>query len=424
MTASEADAGERLPSAEQAARHVDPEGCLPAGPANGEVISDAARPYLRFHLTCDVGPVRLRKLISHFGAIDAAATASMSELERVQGIGPKVARAIFESRTDDLVEVEIARASAAGVSIVSLGDATYPEPLRQIPDPPICLYIRGSLEPCDTVAIAVVGTRRCSLYGREQAIRFGEMLGQAGFTVVSGLARGVDGHAHRGALQVGGRTIAVLGNGLGSIYPPEHDSVAREIENAGALVSEFPIDVGPDPKNFPRRNRIIMGLSLGVIVIEAGKGSGALITARLASEYNREVFAVPGRVDRPGWTAGVNALIRDGEAKLVTSLADVLDEFADLGQIMGRNSEGASAPAQGDSASRKLETGNLSEHERAVYEAIEGGAENIDAITAEARLVTARVMPALTALQLKGLISQRPGGVFVPRTSRSTRRVD
>ena len=381
------------------------------------VITDVARRYLKLHLTGDVGPIRLGKLINHFGSVDAALSASMGELERVAGIGPHVAESIFRSRGDDSVDREIERAAACGVRIICFEDGDYPRSLQNIPDPPICLYVRGRIEPTDCVSVAIVGTRRCSHYGREQAIRFGQMLGGAGFTVVSGLARGIDSHAHRGALQGDGRTIAVLGNGLASIYPPEHQPLAEEVMADGALISEFPIDSQPAPENFPRRNRIITGLSLGVLVVEAGKASGALITARLAAEYNREVFALPGRVDRPELTLGVHGLIRDGQAKLVTCLEDVLDELGQVGEIMGREGQTSVEPEgtePGDSVSLLPK---LTAHEQAVLNAVVDDAEDADAIACKAGLDPARVMSTLTSLQLKGLIRQLPGYRFVCRSS-------
>ncbi len=349
----------------------------------------------------------------------------MAQLGRIEGIGRQVAEAVFRSRAQtDLVEREIERAGQCGLRILSLEDAAYPKPLLNIPDPPTCLYVRGNLEPADSVAVAIVGTRRCSHYGREQAVRFAELLARAGFTIVSGLARGIDSLAHRGALRGGGRTIAVLGNGLSSVYPPEHEALAAEVAQSGAVVSELPVDTGPEAKNFPGRNRIITGLSLGVIIIEAGKRSGALISARLASEYNREVFALPGNVDRPEVTAGTNGLIRDGSAKLVTCLEDVLDELADVGEIMRpeRAAPGASSPtqlSQGDSPETRVPNGleRLSDDQRAVFDAVVRESGNLDAIVETTRLDASCVMSALTTLELTGLIKRLPGNRFVPRTA-------
>jgi len=219
------------------------------------MISDIGRKYLRLHLASGVGPIRLRKLLKHFGSIDAVLNASMGELQRVSRVGPKVAEAVFRACEDEAVEHEIKRASECGAHVVCLADDDYPKPLQHIPDPPTCLYVRGGLEPADSLAIAIVGTRRCSHYACEQALRFGELLAGAGFTIVSGFARGVDGYAHEGALRGGGRTIAVLGNGLSEIYPQERADMAERVVESGALISELPMDVAPDSKNFPGRNR-------------------------------------------------------------------------------------------------------------------------------------------------------------------------
>ena len=382
----------------------------------GTVISDIGRRYLQLQMTAQVGPIRLRKLLDYFGSVDAVLSTSRAQLERVDGISSQIAGAIFRSRDDQTVDEEVDRASRCGVRIICMTDAEYPKPLRNIPDPPICLYVRGELQPTDSVAVAVVGTRRCSHYGREQAVRFGELLGRAGFTVVSGLARGIDGHAHRGALGAGGRTIAVLGNGMASIYPREHESLAEDVAGAGAVFSEYPLESAPAPENFPRRNRIIVGLALGVIVIEAGKQSGALITARLATEYNREVFALPGRIDQPQFTLGTNGMIRDGTAKLVTGLDDVLDELAEVGDVMRQYADPTSAPSP-DSAHAAPITPNVTAEEQAVLRTLTAGAEDADDISYSSKLESASVATALTSLQLKGLVQRLPGNRFAVRRS-------
>ena len=390
---------------------------------DGAAISEIGRQYLRVHLTADIGPIRLRHLLKRFGSPEAVLAASMAELQQVEGIGPKLAEAVFRLRDQDaMVEREIQQAASHGLKILCLEDPQYPQGLLNIPDPPICLYIRGRLEPADCVAVAVVGTRRCSHYGREQALRFGEALGSAGFTVVSGLARGVDSWAHRGALQGGGRTIAVLGNGLGTIYPPEHKPLAEQIisSDAGAVISELPSDIPPDAGNFPRRNRIIVGLSLGVIVVEAGKRSGALITARLASEYNREAFAVPGRVDRPEVSAGVNGLIRAGQAKLVTCLHDVLDELDQVGEIMGADLQTPEQPQEDVAAATTGRSTRLTTGERLILDAVVNGAEDADRIHQATKLDIAQITSTLTALQLKGLVRRLPGDRFVARDGSET----
>lgn len=387
---------------------------------NAAVISDIGRRYLQLQLTANIGPIRLSKLLEHFGSLQAIQSSSRTELQRVEGIGPKGAEAIFTTQ-EDVVEKEVQLANKHGLRIVCREDADYPAPLKHIPDPPICLYYKGQLKPTDAIAIAIVGTRRCSHYAREQSLRFAEMLAGAGFTIVSGLARGVDGHAHRGALQGGGRTIAVLGNGLPDIYPPEHKDLAEEIAQAGAVISECPISTKPSADNFPRRNRVITGLSLGIIVIEAGVRSGALITARLAHDYNREVFALPGRVDDPQRTAGVHQLLRDGQAKLITNLDDVLDELDKVGQIMRRDLQKSSSTTDGSSGPNDQTAphdlaARLTDHQQKVFEAVRDEADHPDRIIKQTSLSTAQVMAALTALQLKGQVKQLPGNRFVARS--------
>jgi len=382
----------------------------------GEVISDVARGYLRLGLVGDVGPVRAAKLVAHFGSLEAVFEASRSELKRVDGIGEQIAGRIFSARGDDEIEREITRARACGLRILCPEDADYPRPLVHTPDPPMCLYVRGTLERTDAVSVAIVGTRRCSHYGSEQAQRFGEVLASAGFTVVSGLARGVDSWAHRGALRAGGRTLAVLGNGLATIYPREHEQLAAEITEHGAVLSELPVDIIPDSKNFPRRNRIVAGLSLGVLVVEAGRTSGALITARHAVEYNREVFAIPGRIDRPELTAGANGLIRDGCAKLVTSLDDLLDDLSQVGEIMRQGLRDDERDAESAVAAHRQ--ARLESHEKAIIEAVRHGASRVDAICDEANLDAGTVVAALTKLQIQGFLRRLPGDCFELCTSR------
>ncbi len=387
------------------------------------VISEVGRKYLQLQMTPDLGPIRLGKLLDHFKTPDAILAASQSELQRIEGIGQQVSRSIFRAREyAGAVETEVERAVEVGARILCIADSDYPASLKHITDPPTCIYVKGDLQPQDAVAVAIVGTRRCSHYGKEQATRFGELLANAGFTVVSGLARGIDGCAHRGALRAGGRTIAVLGNGLATHYPPEHAELSGSIATSGALVTELAVDVGPEAKNFPGRNRIITGLSLGVLVIEAGRRSGALITARLASEYNREVFALPGNIDRGDLTAGSNALIRDGGAKLVTSLDDILDELADVGEVMrrgtqpGENSEpntSTNRPKDGSPNAPRISVSDrlnrLTDPQRAVFKAAAKGATDLDAVCEMSKLDAGTVGSAVTALELAGLVKRLSG---------------
>ena len=269
-----------------------------------------------------VGPLTAERLIAYFGSASEVLRASRRDLERVEKVGPTLARKISQAREACDVEALIRFCEENGIEIVAFRDARYPERLREIDNPPRLLYVRGSFAPEDKTAIAIVGTRGATRYGLDQARRLGRELAEAGFTVVSGLALGIDGAAHRGALEVGGRTLAALGGGVAKVYPREHEDLARLVANSGAVFSEYHPLTSPLAGNFPARNRIVSGLSLGVLVVESPLRSGSLITARLAAEQNREVFALPGPVDRET-SRGCHQLLREG-AGLVESVDDVL----------------------------------------------------------------------------------------------------
>lgn len=372
-----------------------------------------ARDYLRLQMAKEIGPVRFGRLLAHFGSVQGVLSASAGELERVNGIGPQIAKNILEARDDEAVEDEIRRAVEAGVQIVCRDDPAYPGPLREAPDAPICIYVRGTLTPADVSAIGIVGTRRCSHYGGEQALRFAEGLVRAGYTIVSGLARGVDGHAHRGALAGGGRTLAILGNGLPDIYPPEHGPLAADVASSGAVISELPMHCAADAKNFPRRNRIIAGLSMGVIVIEAGKTSGALITAEVAREYGRKVFAIPGRIDQPDLSSGVNKLIKSGEASLVSCVDDVLEALTEQGSCP--EAARTAAPLAKSNSVETPKLVGLNEQEATIMACITRGRDDADGIAVETGMSMAHVLSGLTSLELKSKVKRLPGNRFAPR---------
>jgi DNA processing protein len=290
--------------------------------------------WLHVHLATGVGPKRFRSLLEAFGSPERIIKASLGELREVPGLGPATAMQIYEGLHNVDPEDELEQARNAGVRILTLQDPSYPSLLATCPDPPPIIYVKGELSEDNQLSIAVVGTRNPTHYGSEQAHRFAYLLAQTGITVVSGLARGIDAQAHRGALLAKGKTIAVLGCGLNTIYPPEHEDLADQIvRSGGAVISEYPMGILPQKGNFPARNRIVAGMTLGTLVIEAPSKSGALITAELAADYNREVFALTGPIDQPSFT-GCHDYIKSGRAKLTTCLEDILDELGSVGRII------------------------------------------------------------------------------------------
>lgn len=285
-----------------------------------------ARPYwLGFHLVTGIGPTRLRRLLEFFGGDVERAWRAPSGALRAAGLEPRLIERLTAARAElDLVAV-LRQVEACGARLVTWADPDYPQQLLRIDWPPPVLFVRGAFALVDDRAIAIVGTRRPSLYGRDVAARFARELAERGLTVVSGLARGVDAAAHRAALEAGGRTLAVLGCGIDTVYPPEHRDLADAIARGGAVLGDYAPGVPPDAANFPPRNRIISGLALGVIVVEAAEESGALITTRFANDQGREVFAVPGQIHAKG-SRGPHRLIQQG-AKLVMDIDDVLAEL-------------------------------------------------------------------------------------------------
>jgi DNA processing protein len=367
---------------------------------------------LRLLLAPGLGGATITRLRRHFGSDEAAASAGADRLTEVEGIGPASASAIRQAldRADPGPEREAM--ARQGVRLILRGDADYPPLLEAIPDPPAALWLRGTIEDADRLAVAVVGSRRCTAYGREQAARLAGLLAQCGLTIVSGGALGIDGEAHRGALRAGGRTIAVMGNGLARCYPPQHAELFdRIVQEQGGLVSDYPMNTEPRPGHFPHRNRIISGLSLGVLVIEAARRSGALITARRAAEdQGREVMALPGRVDSPA-SAGCLEAIRDGWAALVTSHADVLNQLDASSHLVRGALEAAGHPDAASAAT--LFDGNLSSGQQAIVRVLREAEDPllVDQIAARSQLPMSQILADLTLLQIRGRIRQDRHGV-------------
>lgn len=371
--------------------------------------------WLQLRQAENVGPVTFTKLIKHFNSIDRALGASVSELTKIENVGRRKAEQIARSRNKFDTTAELDLAEKLGVWLIHLEDNRYPSVLKQIYDPPPVLYIKGTLTRQDNLALAIVGSRHPSLYGQEQSSRFAHLLSSAGFTITSGMARGIDTAAHQGALSAVGRTIAVQGCGLANIFPPENKNLFCLIAQSGACISELPLNFEPLAQNFPPRNRIIAGLSLGTIVIEAALRSGALITARAAMENDREVMAVPGKIDSP-LSKGAHQLIKQG-AKLIESVEDVTDALGYIGtQLKDHTSEAAKKTTE------KIETPlfdptqlNLSDDERAILNYLNHEPEHIEQIIATTSLAAGSINAALVSLRLKGLIKQLPGNLFLKK---------
>jgi DNA processing protein len=371
--------------------------------------------WLRLIRADGVGPVTFSKLLEYFGSVDRVLSASFAELTRVDGIGEHTARRITATRDKFDSDAELSLAEKLGVWLVHLNDDRYPTLLRRIPDPPPVLYVKGVLETADNLAIAVVGSRRCSAYGSEQASRLSHMLAATGFTIVSGMARGIDTAAHHGALSADGRTIAVQGCGLAKVFPPENDKLAQLISKSGALISELPLNYEPLSENFPPRNRIIAGLSLGTIVIEAAPRSGALITASAALDYNREVMAVPGKVDSL-LSRGTHQLLKQG-ARLIESVEDVMETLGYIGSQLKEHAADAEARVCEQTKSQAVanRTITLAADERRVFDSLDTEPLHLDDIITASQLSPASANSALVCLQLKGLVKSMPGNFFRKR---------
>ena len=384
--------------------------------------------WLRLARLPGVGPVLIKRLLEALGSPKAILDAHPASLAKVEGIGTHRANQIVAhaARTEKPAREELALAQENGVTVLAQDDPRYPPALGTITDPPLLLYMRGELVERDAVAVGIVGARQCTLYGREQASRFGHDLAATGFTVISGGARGIDTGAHLGALRAKGRTVVVQGCGLLHTYPPENKELYERIvrEEGGAVISELPLDAPPNKENFPPRNRIIAGMSLGVLVVEANLRSGSLITARLAAaDYGREVFALPGRVDSAA-SAGTHHLIKSGSAHLVESVEDILDHLGEVGEALREKEKGGIGVAAASKPAKTLFSateepspekpqnadepgaGKFTFLQQRILDAIPSAGATIDELLEATGLGAPVLMAELTMLQIRGTLKR------------------
>lgn len=354
---------------------------------------------LRLLMVPGIGPARVRSLVGRFRSASAILQATTAALCRVDGIDQVLAEAIRHAPAENSAEQQLTRLDKHHARLITFWDDDFPSALKSIDDAPVVLFIKGELRASDKFSIAIVGTRQPTTYGTMVTERFAADLVARGLAIVSGLARGVDTIAHRAALKAGGRTIAVLGSGLDVIYPPENRRLVEELSDHGAVISEYFFGAKPDATNFPRRNRIIAGLTLGTLVIEAGETSGALITASMALEQGREVFAVPGSIFSAK-SVGAHRLIQEG-ARLVHTADDVLSELTAQLELFGK----ASQP--------RTPLAGLSAAEQRLYDLLTHEPVHIDALARQANLPSAQVLSTLLQLEFKNGVKQLPGKMFV-----------
>lgn len=354
-----------------------------------------------------IGNARICALLEHYGSAVSVVSLKAKDPALDPILSSKVADNLFSFAKERFLEQERRFMEEHGVRAVTLNDADYPQGLREIPDAPAVIYVKGCLPENLSLSVALVGSRRASVYGISVAEQFAFRLAEIGVVIISGMARGIDTSAHRGALRARGKTVAVLGCGLNQAYPPENEHLMEEIAASGAVLSEFPMAALPLPYNFPRRNRIISGLSQGVIVVEAAEKSGALITADFALEQGREVYAVPGKVDSPT-SRGVHGLIKQG-AKLVTCVEDVLEDL--LPQLREGSSPGGHPPTEETIQAR--ESAGLSEKEQLIYQHITDRPVHVDQLSQRCGVDVPSMTSVLLRLELKHLVKQLPGRQFI-----------
>ncbi len=403
------------------------------------MLSQETTNLLHLNLIQGIGPKTVQFLIKILGSAEKVLNASSQDLQKIEGLAPTARERLIHKKLGCPLERELELIHEFGCQIVTFYDAAYPPLLKEIDTPPLLLYVRGKMKPEDALSIALVGSRQAKDYGRRVSYQLSYQLAKRGLTIISGFAKGIDTCAHRGALEASGRTIAVMGNGLSLIYPAANSELVEKVIDSGALISEFPMGMKPRSENFPRRNRIISGLTLGTVVVEASNRSGALITARLASEQGREVFAVPGEIFSE-LSTGTHKLIDNG-AKLISTVDDLLEALPQhaLSQIttatptpvpdretgvpltpsdIKRELDQTSNTASKTTASEKKTTASvvpppdLTTDEKTVFNAIEIPSSHIDTIVRTTQLPISQVSSVLLMLELKGAIQQLPGKQF------------
>ena len=381
-----------------------PETILAAASANRyQNCMDSREAFIALNMVEHVGPVRARLLLEHFGDAPKILAASKSELLRVRNIGEETAEAISNWEKSVDLAGELKRITDFGCHVLISADENYPALLREIYDPPLVLYVKGALTAKDKNAVAMVGSRQTTHYGIETARKLAYQLAYVGVTVVSGGARGIDTAAHQGALSAKGRTIAILGTGINFIFPTENAELFERIVANGALITQFPFNRPADKQSFPIRNRIVAGMTLGTVVVEANTTSGALITANMAVEAGRQIFAVPGRIDSPR-SKGCHDLIKKG-AKLCEGVEDILSEFEYLFPASNR------PPSPGETG--VLPALELSENEKIIYDSLSREESSIDEVIRKSGLPSSAVSVGLLSLEMKRVVKQLPGKLFV-----------
>jgi DNA processing protein len=367
--------------------------------------------WLTLHMAPGLGAASCRRLVDHFGGPGPVLTASAASLAQVPGLRREALAALAAIRTDDVAAraaLELERTARCGIELVTWHDDSYPDLLRNIHNPPMVLYIKGSVAALQGPALGMAGSRAATDYGKEIAHRFAHSLARQGFAIISGLALGIDAAAHEGAIAAGGKTVGVLGCGLDREYPPENRKLSREIATTGALISEYPLGTAPDSFRFPARNRIISGLALGVLVVEASRRSGSLITAQHALEQGREVFAIPGRIDSIK-SAGTHLLLQQG-AKLAHTIADIIEELP----VIPAPGHKISVQADVHRATVSAEAG-LTDDEAMLFSCLDVYPKNIDDIARGANLAPQKASELLLLLELKGVIKALPGKCYAVR---------